>query len=399
MFATLLAGFLLLPLAAPDPGPPLPKNRAERLDWEEAAYRQALARVRKEYGGVRKLPAIDFFLFGMGPRAKFVYRDGKLTNALSGALVRQWRVKAERIVPSAYTVVLRTTDGGEVFLFEDEEAFWLEEPGKKQALSRGKVKLPPVTDYRGYGESHQPVCRVLLQEVLVNVVDGKPVPNLFVYPKPWYRDAAMMAMVLEQTGNLHLIKDWVDGLRDPFDRNNGGETEADNPGQLLYLISLVSDRRSHPAIPAAVQALKRFEKDGHIAGRSDFALHPVYQTKWAKFGLESLGLNDPYTVPRVRDSYATLFWWKDASDDLVKQPVIDSDDYPYLTWAGCHSSGGKKGKLSDRDYPLTWEARASQARYDGMRRVAPEYAEQKLCAPHTWHAAEAYLQLAARRQR
>ena len=51
----------------------------------------------------------------------------------------------------------------------------------------------------------------------------------------------------------------------------------------------------------------------------------------------------------------------------------------------------KLGKLSDRDYPLTWEATASQARYEGMNRLAPVYAEQRICAPHTWHAAEAFL--------
>jgi len=202
----------------------------------------------------------------------------------------------------------------------------------------------------------------------------------------------MMAMVFAKTGNLGLIKDWVLGLRDPFDKNNGGETEADNLGQALYLISLVGDQM-HPLVPAIRRELTRFEKGRHIEGRSDFAPHPVYQTKWAKFGLMSLGLDDPYCVPKTADSYATLFWWAYKDDDKPGQQVIASDDYPYLTWAGCHYASQKKGKLSDRDYPLTWESRASQARYDGMRRIAPVYAEQKLCAPHTWHAAEAFLYL------
>jgi hypothetical protein len=45
------------------------------------------------------------------------------------------------------------------------------------------------------------------------------------------------------------------------------------------------------------------------------------------------------------------------------------------------------------DYPLTWEAKASQAQYDGMNRIAPMYAKEKICTPHTWHAAEAFLYL------
>ena len=75
------------------------------------------------------------------------------------------------------------------------------------------------------------------------------------------------------------------------------------------------------------------------------------------------------------------------------EPVIASDDYPYLTWAGAHTTGRPLGKLADRDYPLTWEARASQADYQGMRIVSTAFVDATLCAPHTWHAAEAFLLL------
>jgi hypothetical protein len=301
--------------------------------------------------------------------------------------VRRWDVVKEWILPPAYTVVLETKGGGRVTLVEDEEAVGLVENGRKTVLSTSHVTLPSFAGHR-----HAAVLRVLHQELLVNVVDGKPVPNFLVYPKPWYRDGAMMAMAFEKTGNLALIRNWVLGLREPFDRNNGGETEADNPGQALYLIALVSDK-SHPLVPVALRELQRFERDRHIAGRSDFAPHPVYQTKWAKFGLRALGLADPYVVPGTADSYASLFWWGLEGDDHPGQQVIESDDYPYLTWAGCHYAGLKKGKLSDRDYPLTWEAKASQADYSGMAIVDPVFVESKLCAPHTWHAAEVFLDL------
>lgn len=362
------------------------------LEKQQGAYRLVLDAARKENGGVRTLPAVDFFLFGMGDRSKFVYCGGRLTHALTGDTVEAWEVTEEQIVPSAYTVALKTKAGSFVFITEDEEGVWVEEGGKKNPLSTGRVSLPDFADHR-----QGLVLRVLHQELLVNVVDGRPVPNLFVYPKPWYRDGAMMAMVFEKTNNLHLIKKWVANLREPFDKNNGGETEADNPGQILYLVSLVSDK-DHLLVPAARKALMRFETNGHISGRSDFAPHPVYQTKWAKFGLQSLGLDDPYTVPKVEDRYASLFWWDYKNGDKADQPVILSDDYPYLTWAGCHYTGQKLGKLSDRDYPLTWEAKASQARYDEMNRIAPVYADQRICTPHTWHAAEAFLCLLERRQ-
>ncbi len=308
-------------------------DRWVNLGLELTAYRQQLDALRREHGGVRKLPSISFFLFGMGERRKLVYQQGVLRDARTGEEVRRWEVSAERIVPPAYTVALKTGDGSLVTLVEDEEAVWLEEGAKRTALTRGHVSLPSFAGHR-----HVAVLRVLHQELLVNVVDGKPVPNFMVYAKPWYRDGAMMAMAFQKTGNLGLIKDWVTGLREPFDKNNGGDEEADNPGQVLYLISLVAGK-DHPLVPTTLQALKRFEKGSHVEGRSDFASHPVYQTHWAKLGLKSLGLDDPYTIPQVADSYATLCWWAHQSDDRPGQEVIESDDYPYLTWAGCHHTG------------------------------------------------------------
>jgi hypothetical protein len=364
-----------------------PADRWHAFERQREAYRAALDAVRKEHGGVRKLPAVDFFLFGTGDRKKLVYQHGKLTDARTGAVVQAWDVAEERIVPPAYAVAVKTKAGRFAFVTEDEDGVWIEENGEKSPLSKSKVSLPGFADHK-----HRLVLRVLHQELLVNVVDGGPVPNFFVYPKPWYRDGAMIAMVFEKTRNLHLIKDWVMNLRDPFDKNNGGETEPDNLGQALYLVSLVSDK-GHPLVPLVRQELERFERGTHIEGRTDSSLHPVYQTRWAKFGLKSLGLDDPYTVPKVRDGYATLFWWAFKDVDATGQGVIESDDYPYLTWAGCHYTGQRKGKLSDRDYPLTWESRASEARYDGIRRIAPVYAELKLCAPHTWHSAEVFLYL------
>lgn len=85
-----------------------------------------------------------------------------------------------------------------------------------------------------------------------------------------------------------MIHDWILALREVYDRNNAGEEEADNLGQALYFISLVSDK-SHPLAGKVLAELPRWEAaEGgakHIKGRSDFAAHPVYQTKWLKFGL------------------------------------------------------------------------------------------------------------------
>ena len=121
-----------------------------------------------------------------------------------------------------------------------------------------------------------------------------------------------MAMCFKQTGNLDVIKDWVLGLTEPYDRNNAGETEADNLGQALYLISLFAGT-NHPRVPRILKELPRFEVAGgegkYLKSRSDFAEHPAYQTKWAKFGLTALELPDPYVVPQGRTLIPRCSGW------------------------------------------------------------------------------------------
>ena len=361
-----------------------------------AGYRAELEAFRKEFGGGRDLPGVDFFLFGMGPRPKFLYRDGMLLDAPAGRPARRWAVKSQTILPADYAVVLTTDEDRTVSIREDEGGVWVEEAGRRECL-RGTdrpVRLPAFAEHR-----YPQVMRVLHHELLVNVIDGRPVPNFFVYDKPWYRDGAMMALCFKATGNLDVIRDWVLHLDEPFDRNNNGETEADNLGQALFLVSLFSGK-DHPIVPKVLKELPRFEVQGpdgkYIKGRSDFAEHPAYQTKWAKYGLAALKLNDPYVVPKVQDSYSALFWMAYKEAYVPGRDSDDRRDYPYLGWACDHFHGTKEGPIGNRDYPLTWEQRASQAKYDGMRVVSEEYTKQRLAAPHTWHAAEVFLYLLGR---
>ena len=267
---------------------------AAALDRALLDYRDELGELRRQCQ-VRALPPARFFLFGMGDRRKLLYARGELTDARTGELLRRWDVVRDWILPAEYSVVLETRDGQQVAIVEDEEAVWLRRGSVRERIagssSGTRLTLPSFS-----GHPRAAVLKVLHQEILWNIVDGKPLPNVFVYSRPWYRDGAMVAMVLERTGNLPLIKDWILGLREPFDRNNAGEAEADNPGEVLYLISLVSDR-SHPLVPGLLEQLHRLEKGGHIEGRSDFAPHPVYQTNWARLGLKSLGLPCHYEVP------------------------------------------------------------------------------------------------------
>lgn len=372
----------------------LPCCKPDFPDKELSAYREELKLLADEFGGTKDMPDVDFFLLGMGNREKLIYKNGVLRNLITGDTIREWEVTECKIIPSIYTVLLSLKGGSGVAIYENEDGVWLEENGKKVLIegTSSHVFLPDFKEYK-YGR----VLKVLNQEILINILDGRPLPNFLVYKNPWRRDGAMMAMCLKNTGNIDLIKDWVNSLTDPYDRNNAGETEADNLGQTLYLLSLFSGKSS-PLAGEIMNEAKRFEVNSpegiYIKGRSDFHETPVYQTKWLKFGLKSLGLPDKYIIPAVNDNYSALFWW-DYTDYYTPgtHDAEDRNNYPYLGWACDHFHKTKKSPISNRLYPLTWEINASQAVYSGMIPIDTVYTSGKIASPHTWHASEIFLYL------
>jgi hypothetical protein len=357
------------------------------------AYRAELNQFRTEYGGAREMPNVRFFLFGMGLRPKFLYRDGRLIDLRTGVIVGQWKIKSDVILPPEYRVVLTKEDGGKLQIAEDEYAVWITDSTNRATIAKTEipVKLPTFE-----GSKYPQVLRVLHQELLFNITPEGPVPNFFVYKKPWIRDGAMTAMALQRTGNLRSIRDWIMNLRDPFDRNNKGEAEADNLGEALYLISLVSDRK-HPLVQNILLTTKQFEQDSpngkYISGKTDFAEHPVYQTKWLKYGLRALSISDSFGIPEMHDTYSALFWMDFRDAYVIGKDAVDRGNYPYLGWACDHFHNVKKSPISNRDYPLTWEQNAGQADYAGLAILDKVYVEQKLATPHSWHAAEVFLEV------
>jgi hypothetical protein len=139
----------------------------------------------------------------------------------------------------------------------------------------------------------------------------------------------------------------------------------------------------------------RFKTNGpsgpYIIGLSDGSEHPAYQTKWLKYGLRALGLPDPYVIPSVADGHSALFWMDYRDTYVAGNDSADRGFYPYLGWACDHFHGTKKSPISNRDYPLTWEENASEAKFENLKTLDPIYVKKRLAAPHTWHAAEVFL--------
>ena len=258
--------------------------------------------------------------------------------------------------------------------------------------SREDLRKPPVFT----GHPFEKQLDILHEEIVSQIVDGQPLPNKYVYRKPWRRDAAMTAMVLEKTGRIGLIRDWILSLDTPFDCNNQGNCEPDNIGQSLYLLGCVTDA-NHPSVQAFVDvAHECLDDDGILIGSVDYGRHRVYAQKWLKFGLEKCGLDSSWVViPDEYDEYDGIFWM-DGSRNPSLATVKLNENYPYLTWAQWHK-GGRTFTPEEIPAvsPMSWEAHASEADYEAIRPVNSQWADAKICYPHTWHAAEMFLLLNA----
>ena len=156
-------------------------------------YRNQLDQLRKEFS-MADMPDVKFFLFGMGNRTKLLYKNGKLINSFSGEVVYDCQVKNETIIPNDYRVNIETLSNDSVIIFENEKGVFISKGGKESIISgtQSPLILPAFEKYK-YSE----VLKELHHEILINIVDSKPLPNYFVYKNPWRRDGAMMAMCLK----------------------------------------------------------------------------------------------------------------------------------------------------------------------------------------------------------
>ena len=263
-----------------------------------------------------KIPHHPYFLFGMGNRRKLLYKGGALFDALTGEILRSWNPIQEQILPQEFKVKWQTREGRQYSLEEDENAVTLKVEGTHTILTAGPINMP---EFQGSG--HAAVMKVLLHEVLINVVEGKPLTNLLVQSSPSYRDAAVICEALRQTGNLGLVKDWILALPEAYDYATG-QREADNLGQALFLLSLVSNKE-HPLVAKIVHAAGMLRKFDYIEGRTEGGEHPVYQTKW----LKAMGLANRTNV---------LF------PDLSQRPASLPPWHPRATWRFA-APGGSMG--------------------------------------------------------
>lgn len=323
----------------------------------------------------------SFYLFGMGNRTKFIYSNGNLINIEDNSVIKHYEIIDELIIPNINTVLLYLSDYSYIKIYEDCNGIYINDE-----LIVGTDSYIDLYDFSNYKYSN--ILNVLYSEILFNIKDGMFIPNIMVYDNVWYRDAAMGAMVLEKTNNISLISDWINSINNIYDKQNGSN-EADNLGELLYLISLTNNNdKLKNKIIKEVELLASNNSNGYfVDGLVDMGNRPYYINNWIKFGYEKNDLE--YNFDNVDiDNYSGILWFSNSC-----QSVSDNFVHPYLYWGMYHCNHDSKVRLNINPYPLSWEDNASSANYDNISDYLISYKNGKVSPTHVWSAAEMFLAL------
>ena len=345
--------------------------------------------------------APSFFLFGMGNRDKFVYKHYQLISLDNDTIFYSFEdAVSDSIIPDEYKVFVNTRSGKKM-VFEDENGIWLWKGDKCDSIHSQycKVVLP---DFRG--KLYSKILKVLHHEILINIKESCLYPNIFVYKKPFLRDAFMGALCLEQTGNSGILQPWIENIDSIYDMQNG-EKEPDNLGELLYLLTLIPAESNQSLRQKLNEEIDRrtIRDDNlrYVSGHTDGNDNAEYQTQVLKYAMKKAGIHDGYTSARVPGFYYNLCWFTKGSDN--HQTIRQRFDYwrygnrdlawPYLMWARAHYYGNFQAPMNTQDYPLSWEKNGESAFYDGMQIISCDAVDNRMCYPHVWTAAEMFLKL------
>lgn len=128
------------------------------------------------------LNAPEFYLFGMGNRDKFIYKNFQLVNIENDSVVYSFGdAVSDSIIPDEYMVRVKTNTGY-IVVYEDENGIWLQEGDRLDSLHSHycHVILPDFAM-----KKFSKVLKVLHHEILFNIKDSQIYPNILVYRKPF----------------------------------------------------------------------------------------------------------------------------------------------------------------------------------------------------------------------
>lgn len=337
-----------------------------------------------------KLNESVYYYLGFGPRRKLMYKPGLLMDIDSREVLYEFEEEESMIIPNIYTVIIETKDNKYIKIYEDQDGVHYNVDGKDEVIegTSNKIKL-----YSFNEQKYSNMKAVLYGEILYNIKDSKIYPNIVVYNKPWYRDAAITSMVLRQTNNTDLILDWINNIDELFDNNNGME-EPDNLGELLYLLSIKKDKNTDliDKIESKAEEIASNNPNGYyIYGKTDFTDQHLYQNLWYKLGIESVGRDFHFDIDSIKeDDYSKGAWWSDYKTSAIDN-YNSNYEYPYLSYAIRHNEKHGNIIINRELYPLSWEVNASHANYDLYSGLDFYMRDERISPLHTWSASELLL--------
>lgn len=343
-------------------------------------------------GKISEIGERKFFIFGMGLREKFIFTKNNenydLIRYKNGERVLK-DLKLDNIDYENYKIYTVNSENEQILIYENENGIYVEKNNEVIVLDDSvKINIPDFSEYKYKSE-----LKRLFNEVLVNVTSEGPKPNFLAYDEVWYRDAAIIAMVLEKTDNIEQIDNWIQNIDKIYDEQNA-EKEQDNLGELLYILSL-SENRNEDFINNIIEEVKSLTKEtGYLNGITDDEYHPVYQTKWLIYGLNRLGLNtNNYVVPDIKDTYEPLTWFYEKNNNEIGN-IKFNKRWPYIYYAHLNYYDEYiKINTNTNTYPLSSEYKPSKANFEKMSILNPIYNEIGLVVPHAWSASEMFLYL------
>ena len=202
----------------------------------------------------------------------------------------------------------------------------------------------------------------------------------------------LATMVLEETKNLNLFENWVKSISKVYDNSRDPSiNEADNLGELLYIIGAVGVDRKDLINDILVEINNIKNSDGSISGMVDGTIQSYYPTILALYGAKKNNINLDLVAPTTDDGYAKLTWYYD--NPIMSKNEQTSKFYPYINWAFYNYSNYGSLFILDEIYPLSYEGgnTLEPGKVESECFISDYYCERNLYLSHMWHASEMFL--------
>ena len=366
------------------------KNEIKEYNLYKNEYYDFKKKYNPEINTLEDITTDEYYYFGFANRRKLLYKPGLLMDINTKEVLYEFEEEERLIIPNIYTVLVKTTSNDYIKIYEDESGVHYSINKKSNIVEGTDLKLEL---YNFDNQTYQQLKKELYGEILFNIKDSTIYPNIIVYEKPWYRDAAITSMVLKQTNNTNLITEWIDNITELYDNNNGYE-EPDNLGELLYLIS-TQENKNEELIDRIEEEAQRLAEDNpngyYLYGKTDFTDQHLYQNLWYKLGIEKVGRKNYFDLDSIpEDDYSKGAWWSTYKTSVFNN-LNSNYEYPYLSYAIRHKQKQGNIIINSQLYPLSWEKNASHAKYENYQGISNTMYDTNTSVLHTWSAAELLL--------